>query len=419
MPEHGAKVASPRLALAFIFVTVLLDSVGFGVIMPVMPQLIIEVTGEPLSQAAIYSGWLMFLYAVMQFVFAPVMGNLSDRYGRRPVLLLSLLAFGGNYLLMGLAPTLAWLVIGRLLAGCASSTYAIANAYIADVFPPEERAKNFALMGAAFGGGFILGPVIGGFLGELGPRVPFYATAALALVNAGFGFVFLPETLPEHNRRRFDWRRANPLGALAHLRKYPVVGGLVFALFFFLVAHHSLPAVWSFFTIARLGWSESQIGFSLGFAGVLMMITQAFLIRWVIDRWGPVAAAYTGLICVTASFTGYAFSTQAWMVYVFLVVGAAQGFINPAVQGLMSARVPADAQGELQGALGSVTSLAAIISPPLMTQLFGYFTGPAASVYFPGAPFLAAAGLALVSLLLFIPNFSTTRLVEPDRQTSP
>lgn len=401
------NIKNPNLALAFIFVTVLLDSVGFGVIMPVMPQLIMVVTSEPISAAAIYGGWLMFLYALMQFFFAPVMGNLSDRFGRRPVLLLSLLAFGFNYLLMGWAPTLAWLVVGRLIAGCASSTYAIANAYIADVFPPEQRAKNFALMGAAFGGGFILGPVLGGFLGELGPRVPFYATAVLALVNAGFGFLVLPETLTAENRRPFEWRRANPLGAFTHLREYPLVGRLVFGLFFFLIAHQSLPAVWAYFTIARFDWSESQIGFSLGFVGVLMMLSQAFLIRWVIDSWSAVAAAYVGLSCACMSFLGYAFVTEAWMVYVFLLVGAAQGFVGPSVQGVMSARVPANAQGELQGSVASASSLASIIAPLLMTQLFGYFTGATAPIYFPGVSYFLAAGLVLVSTVILLPVLRT------------
>jgi DHA1 family tetracycline resistance protein-like MFS transporter len=394
---------SNKLALMFIFVTVLLDSVGFGIILPVMPQLIMTVTGEPLSQAAVYGGWLLFLYALMQFFCAPLMGGLSDRFGRRPVLLYSLLAFGLNYLLMGWAPSLGWLIAGRIISGCASSTYAIANAYIADVFETGERAKNFALIGAAFGGGFILGPVVGGFLGELGPRVPFYATAVLALLNALFGFLALPETLAPENRRSFSWRRANPLGAFKHLRKYPVIMGLVSAYFFFLLAHQALPAVWAYFTIARFDWSESQIGFSLGFVGVMMMLTQAFLIRWVIDRHGSVVTAYLGLCCATLSFFGYAFSTQPWMVYLFLLVGAAQGFLGPAVQGMMSARTPANAQGELQGALGSVASLAAIISPLLMTQLFGYFTSPEAPFYFPGASYFLAGALCVLSLVLFVP----------------
>lgn len=396
-------------ALTFIFLTVLLDAIGFGIILPVMPQLIMEVTGKGLSQAAIYGGGLMFIYALMQFFFSPIMGNLSDRFGRRPVLLISLLAYGLDYFLMGWAPTLAWLIIGRLIAGSASATYSIANAYIADIFPPEERAKNFALMGAAFGGGFILGPVLGGFLGEIGPRVPFYATGILALSNAAFGFFVLPETLAPENRRPLDWRRANPLGAFLSLRKYPMVFGLVVAYFFFLVAHQALPSIWSYYSIAKFDWSQSQIGFSLGFVGILMMICQAFLIRWVIDHYGSVVTAYLGLTCATLSFLGYAFATQAWVVYVFLAIGAAQGFLGPAVQGMMSERVPANAQGELQGSLGSMASLAAIVSPPVMTQVFAYFTAHDAPVYFPGASFLLAALLTLLSLFLFIPHLANVK----------
>ncbi|MFT4520041.1 MAG: DHA1 family tetracycline resistance protein-like MFS transporter [Halioglobus sp.] len=398
-----------KLALSFIFITVLLDSIGFGVILPVMPQLIMEVTDEGLSSAAIYGGWLLFLYAFMQFLFSPIMGNLSDRFGRRPVLLLSLLAYGLDYLLMGWAPTLMWLVVGRLIAGSASATYSIANAYISDIFEPEERAKNFALMGAAFGGGFILGPVIGGFLGEIGPRVPFYATGAIALCNAVFGFFALPETLSKENRRPFDWKRANPLGAFLHLREYPTVFGLVVAYFFYLLAHQALPALWSYYSIAKFDWSQSEIGFSLGFVGVLMMISQAFLIRWVIDHYGTVITAYIGLTCATLSFLGYAFATEAWMVYVFLTIGAAQGFLGPAVQGMMSARTPANSQGELQGALGSMASLAAIISPVVMTQVFGYFTSETAPVYFPGAGFLLAAILTVLSLFLFVPYLRSSQ----------
>jgi DHA1 family tetracycline resistance protein-like MFS transporter len=408
---RAPDATSPRrgAALGVIFITDLLDSIGIGIILPVLPHLIMNVTVESLSRAAMYGGWLLFLYALMQFFSAPVMGNLSDRFGRRPVLLCSLLAFGLNYLLMGWAPSLGWLIVGRLVAGAASSTYAIANAYIADLYEPQERAKNFALMGAAFGGGFILGPVLGGFLGELGPRVPFYATAWLALANVLFGFVALPETLTRQNRRPFDWRRANPLGGFAHLRDHPVVAGLVTAYFFFLLAHMSLPAVWSYFAIARFGWSESQIGFSLGFVGVMMMIAQAFLIRWVINHYGTVVTVYLGLCCATISFLGYAFATQAWMIYLFLLIGAAQGFVGPAVQSLMSERTPANAQGELQGALGSVAGLAAIISPPLMTQLFAYFTGATAPAYFPGVSYLLAAVLTLFSLVLFVPQLRVKR----------
>lgn len=389
------------LALTFILVTVLLDSIGFGIVLPVMPQLIMDVTGEDLGQAARYGGWLLFIYAIMQFFCAPVLGNLSDRFGRRPVLLLSLSAFALDYLLMGWAPTITWLFIGRAIAGIAGSTYGIANAYIADVFPPEQRAQNFGLMGAAFGCGFILGPVIGGFLGELGPRVPFYATAVLTFINLIYGFFVLPETLDTDNRRPFELQRANPAGALRHLWKYPQVLGLVGVMFIYLVGHHSLPATWSYYTIAKFGWTESEIGFSLGVVGITMMITQGLLIRIAIEKLGPEKTAYVGLTSAMLGFIGYAIAPAGWFVYIAIFLGAAQGFVSPALQGIMSGRVPASSQGELQGALGSVASLASIIGPPLMTQLFAYFSDDITAYHFPGAAFVTAAILTLLSFAVF------------------
>ncbi len=389
-------------ALAFIFVTVLLDSIGFGIIMPVLPALIMDVTGEPLADAARYGGWLMFVYAAMQFFSAPVLGNLSDRFGRRPVLLLSLLAMGGDYLLMGWAPTLGWLFLGRFIAGVSASTYGIANAYIADSFAPEERAKNFALLGAAFGAGFIVGPVIGGFLGEFGPRAPFYAAAALAFANLVYGFLVLPESLRTENRRSFAWRRANPLGAFNQLWRYPVVLGLVFAYFLYLMGHHSLPSVWSYFAIEKFAWSSRDIGFSLGAVGVCMIVVQVWLIRYFLDRYGTRPTAYIGLVLTVVAFLGYALVPYGWMMYPVIAVGAIQGFIAPSLQSLMSARIPADAQGELQGALGSVASLVSILSPPFMTQTFAWFSAPNAPIYFPGAPFVAAAFFTLLGLLALV-----------------
>ncbi|MBT4522947.1 MAG: TCR/Tet family MFS transporter [Halieaceae bacterium] len=391
---------SNRLALGILFATVFLDSIGFGVILPVMPQLIMDITGEPLSSAAVYGGWLLVLHAAMQFLTAPVMGNLSDRVGRKPVLVMALFAFGLNYLLMGWAPTLTWLFVGRLLAGAVSSTYAVANAFIADLFPAQERVKLFALMGAAFGGGFVLGPALGGFLGEMGPRVPFYATGGLALANASLGFFMLPETLSPENRRSFDWRRANPLGALAHLRRYPLVKGLMLVFFLFYVANLALPSTWSYFTIAQFGWSEREIGFSLSYVGVLMIIFQGLVIRSVLDQFGSTTTIYIGLGGLTICFVGCALAYQSWMVYAFLLIGATQGFVGPAMQGLMSAKIAADAQGELQGMVASVSSLAAVISPLLMTHVFGFFTGRATPVYFPGMVYLVAAALAGLCIVL-------------------
>lgn len=388
--------------MAFILVTVLLDSIGFGIILPVLPGLIMDVTGEPLANAARYGGWLLFVYAVTQFFSAPVLGNLSDRFGRRPVLLLSLLAMGCDYLLMGWAPTLGWLFFGRLIAGISASTYGIANAFIADTFAPEDRARNFALLGAAFGVGFIVGPVIGGLLGEFGPRAPFYAAAGLAFTNVVYGFLVLPESLKKENRRAFDWKRANALGTFNQLWRYPVVLGLVFAYFFYMMGHHSLPSVWSYFAIEKFDWSSRDIGISLGAVGVCMIVVQAWLIRYVLDRFGTERTAYIGLVATILSFVGYALVPYGWMIYGVIVLGAAQGFVAPSVQALMSGRIPPDAQGELQGALASVSSLVSILSPPFMTQTFAYFSAGGAPLYFPGAPFIAAALFTLLGLIAFM-----------------
>ena len=389
------EVTNVKWAVAFVFVTVLLNSVGFGIILPVLPELIVDVTGDPLHEAARYGGWLAFAYASMQFMFSPLAGNLSDRFGRRPVLLVSLLVFGFDYLIMGLAPTLAWLFLGRLIAGTSATSFGIANACIADLFPPEKRAQNFGLIGAAFGVGFILGPVIGGFLGEFGPRTPFFATAGIAFANALFGWIAMPETLREEDRRPFQLARANPLGAFRQVAHFPVVAGILGAYFLYMLAHDSLPAIWAFYTMDRYGWGPREVGFSLGAVGVCMLIVQGVLIRKIIPLLGSKRTAYVGLVLTTVAFFGYAFSSAGWVMYIWIVVGSGSGLIMPAMNGIMSRQIPANAQGELQGVLGSVASGTFIISPVVMTQLFAYFSSPAAPVYFPGAAF-ALAGLLTV-----------------------
>ncbi len=397
-------------ALAFIFVTVLLNSIGFGIILPVLPELIVDVTGEPLHQAARYGGWLAFVYALMQFFFAPVAGNLSDRFGRRPVLLVSLAVFGIDYLVMALAPTLAWLFVGRIVAGMSATSFGIANAYIADIFPPEKRAQNFGLMGAAFGVGFLLGPVIGGFLGEFGPRTPFFATAAIAFANVLFGALVLPETLSAENRRPFRFARANPLGALRQMRRFPVVLAMLGAYFLYMLAHDSLPATWSFYVMERFDWGPREIGASLGAVGVCMLIVQGYLIRRVIPAWGAERTALVGLTLSAVSFLGYALSPAGWMMYVWIVLHAGSGFVMPAINGIMSRQVPANAQGELQGVVGSVASSTFVISPVVMTQLFAYFSAPTAPVYFPGAAFALAALLTAASAIVLLRFFAATPL---------
>jgi DHA1 family tetracycline resistance protein-like MFS transporter len=269
-----AQPAARKRATIFILITILLDTIGFGIIAPVMPELIMELTGEGIGQAARYGGWLLFIYAVMQLFFAPILGNLSDRFGRRPVLLCSLTAFGLDYILMGMAPTLTWLFVGRALAGVFGATHATANAYVADITAPDQRAKSFGLIGATWGIGFMIGPVVGGLLGEYGPRVPFFAAAGLALLNVVYGSIVLTESLSEENRRPFAWKRANPIGAIHQMRRYPVVIGLFFAVVFYQIAHDANPSTWSFYTMLKFGWSERDIGLSMGAVGLMMAIVQ-------------------------------------------------------------------------------------------------------------------------------------------------
>ncbi len=400
-------------AMAFIFVTVLIDSIGFGVVLPVLPQLIVELTGGNISTASVYGGWLAVVFAATQFFCAPIMGNLSDRFGRRPVLLLALLAFSIDYTLMGFAPTIAWLFLGRLVAGITGATFTPAYAFVADVSKPEDRAKNFGLMGAAFGVGFVVGPVIGGLLGEFGVRAPFFAAAALALLNMAYGYFVLPETLAKADRRPFSWARANPVGALSHLRGYPVVFGLIGVLFVHYLAHNSLPAVWSFYGAEKFQWSPREIGYSLGVVGLLMAIVQGGLIRAIIPRIGERRAAYIGLSLAAIAFFGYAFAPYGWVACLFMLPGALSGIAFPSIQGLMTGVVPPNAQGELQGGISSVSSITAIVSPFVMTQLFGYFTAPGAPVYFPGAAYLVAGLLEVVAALLLLRMIRLAAVVKP------
>ena len=389
-------------SVVFIFITVLVDAVGFGIILPVLPELIMKLTGEGLSQASIYGGWLWFAYAVMQFFCAPVLGNLSDRFGRRPVILFSLLTFGIDYLIMGFAPTLFWLFVGRSIAGMAGASFTPAYAYLADVSPLEKRAQNFGLIGAAFGTGFILGPAIGGLLGEMGTRAPFFAAAGLALINFLFGLFVLPESLPQQSRRPFVLGRANPLGTLLQIRKYPSVIGLLQVLFLWQLAHQVFPSTWAYYTMLKFDWSERAVGISLAFVGTIMAFSTAGMTRLLVPRLGEQRAALCGLLSGSAAFFGYAFASQGWMMYAFLVAWLFAGLVLPSIQGLMSRQIPANAQGELQGGVASLYSLTAVVGPPLMTQLFGYFSSGRARVHFPGAAFLCAALLAIGGLVVFV-----------------
>ncbi len=385
----------------FIFLTVFIDSMGIGIIVPVVPDLIQELTNLPLSKAALWGGYLSFVYALMQFLFSPTIGNLSDKYGRRPILLISMVALGLNYLIMGLASSLFLLFIGRIFSGIAGATFSTAYSFIADISPPEKKAQNFAIIGAAFGMGFVVGPVIGGVMGEIGTRAPFYAAAILSFLSCLYGFFVLPESLSKENRRSFDLKRANPIGAFKQIRKFPKVSWLFIAMFLFNLSHYVYPAVWNFYTKEMFKWTNTEIGLSLAFVGIGFAIVQGWLIRKILPIVGEVRTALIGFISSSIGLCGIAFSTQTWMVYSLIPLTALGAMITPAMTSLMSNQIPDDAQGELQGALSSISGMTLILSPVIMTQLFGYFSGNHAPFYFPGAPFLAASVLMLFALIPF------------------
>jgi DHA1 family tetracycline resistance protein-like MFS transporter len=385
-------------AIGFIFITLMIDVTGLGLIIPVMPKLIQELlAGSSISDASRYGGLLTFCYAIMQFLFAPVLGGLSDQYGRRPVLLFSLFGFGLDYLFLSFAPTLGWLFVGRAIAGITGASFTTATAYIADISTPENRAQNFGMVGAAFGLGFIIGPVIGGFLGSFGPRIPFMVAAGLSFANWLYGYFVLPESLPMHNRRPFQWRRANPLGSLKQLTRYKGLGGLLISFLLIYTAAHAVQSNWSFFTIERFNWSEKMIGISLGVVGLLVGAVQGGLIRYINPRLGNEKSVYTGLLLYSAGLFCFAFATQSWMMFVFLLPYCLGGIAGPALQSIISGSVAPDQQGELQGALTSLISISSIIGPPMMTGLFSYFTGKNAPFHFPGVAFLLGAVLMLIS----------------------
>ena len=386
-------------AIGFIFITLLIDVIGFGIIIPVMPKLLETMIHGGLSEASKIGGWLLFAYAFMQFLCAPVIGNLSDKYGRRPVLLFSLFGFGIDYLFLAFAPTIAWLFVGRIIAGITGASFTTASAYIADISTAETRAKNFGMIGAAFGLGFIIGPVLGGLLGSIGPRVPFYAAAILTLLNWLYGYFVLPESLKKENRREFDWKRANPVGSLLHLKKYPALGGLIISIILIYIAAHAVQSNWSFYTMYKFSWNEKMVGYSLALVGILVAAVQAGLIRVIGPRLGNERSVYIGLALYALGMFLFGFASQTWMMFVFLIPYCLGGIAGPALQAIITGHVPPNEQGELQGALTSLMSATAIIGPPIMTNLFSYFTGKSAPVHFPGAPFLLGSLLMLGSAI--------------------
>jgi len=389
-------------ALGFIFITLLIDVIGLGIIIPVVPKLIEELTGEGLSRASEYSGWLTFAYASAQFCCAPVVGGLSDKLGRRPVLLAALLGLGLDYVFLSFAPTLAWVFVGRVIAGITGASFTTATAYIADISTPEKRAQNFGLVGAAFGMGFIIGPAVGGLLAGFGSRVPFMAAAGLSLCNFLYGYFVLPESLPSDKRRPFEWRRANPVASLLRLRQYPAVLGLVAALVLIYLAGSATQSVWTFYTMLKFGWTERLVGISLAVVGLFSGLVQGGLVRVAIPRLGAARAIVIGLVCYTVGFVLFAFASKGWLMLAFLAPYCLGGLAGPALQGTISGQVPANEQGELQGSLTSLISATGVVGPLLMTHLFAFFTRPTAPVQFPGAPFLLGAVLTLISVGLAV-----------------
>jgi DHA1 family tetracycline resistance protein-like MFS transporter len=393
-----------NLTLICVLVTIFLDMLGYGIILPVLPQLIGQFSGGSVAQAAVIGGYLVFAYSLMQFLFGPALGNLSDRYGRRPIILIALAGLTIDYTIMGFANALVLIFIGHTIAGISGASVATATAYIADITPREKRAHRFGLIGAAFGLGFIFGPVVGGLLGELGPRWPFYAAAILAGTNLLFGFFVLPESLAKDKRRPFDIRRANPFGVLWSLSRNPVVLWLLAALGLFVLASQSFPSVWNFFTIEVLNFSSAKIGIALGVFGIGFALSQALLIGPVTKRIGEWSTVLLGMLAAAVAFTGTAFIHSELPLYAFLICGSLAGLAGPAINSMMSRQVPDDAQGELQGAINATNSLASILGPLLATQLFSFFTkaDKGAPDYFPGAPFLGAGILVALAGVVFV-----------------
>jgi MFS transporter, DHA1 family, tetracycline resistance protein len=388
--------------MTFIVGVMLIDAISFGITLPVTPALIMTVGDVDLAQAGRLAGYLFLVYACVQFFSSPVLGNLGDKYGRRPILLYSLLTLSVAYLVPVFATSLDWLFISRLIAGFASATYVSAYAYITDITPIEQRAQRFGLVGAAFGVGLIIGPVIGGVLGAWDTRAPFAVASVLCLVNFGYGLFVLKESLSKGERRDFKLKEANPIGAMLRIGKYPTMKGMTLAYFLFVIAPFALPSYWTFFVIEKFKWSELEIGLSQGFLGLTMVITQGFILRWALPILGPIKAIILGMAAALVSYLCFAFAEFGWQLYLIMVVAGLSGFVLPSLQLMMTGQVPADSQGELQGALSSLNSLASIIGPLMMTQLFFYFTNAEAVWHFPGISFLAIALLTGLALLFFV-----------------
>ncbi len=389
-----------KAAISFIFITLLIDVISFGIIIPVIGPLISKLQNVPINEASKYGSILLAVFAFAQFFFAPIVGNLSDKYGRRPILLASLLGFSVDYLILAFAPNFAWLLIGRFIAGITGASFTTASAYIADISTPENKAKNFGMVGVAFGIGFFVGPTIGGVLGNINLHLPFYVTAVLCFLNFVFGYFVLPESLAPENRRAFEWKRCNPFVALKNLNQFKNLGWLLTAFFFLYLGSHAVQSNWAYFNMHKFNWNEMDVGLSLALVGLLVGAVQGGLITIAIKKIGKEKCVYLGFTLYAIGMFLFGIASHTWMMYAFLIPYCLGGISGPAIQTIMSDKIPANQQGELQGGLTSMQSLSSIVGPLLMNNLFYYFTSSKTSIYLPGISFFVGAFFMAISALL-------------------
>jgi len=388
-----------RVKLAVLFATLLIDVIGIGIMLPVVPMLVRELSGGEIGAAATIYGGLIALYSLMQFLFGPAVGALADRFGRRPILLLSLIGLGFDYLLLAIAPNLWIVVVARIVGGIFGASVSTASAYIADITPPEKRAQNFGLIGVAFGIGFVAGPLIGGILGEYGSRVPFYAAAAVSLLAFIFAWFLLPESLDAQHRRPFRLKEANPVGAFFVVARYPAVATLMVIFVLAQFAERMLEANWVLFTAYQFAWGAAAVGISFAWVGILFVFTQGVLVRVVVPKLGEWRTLTWGLAIAAACMASIAFATQGWMLYAIIVPYVlGWGLSGPAIQALVTSAVPPNEQGILQGAITSAATASGVFAAPLSGALFGYFIGPSTPVHLPGVAFLVGAAMFVIGL---------------------